>query len=544
MKHFFTLILAIFLANNLMAINVWDGSSEPWTNGSGTQNDPYLIETAANLAYLAEKVNEGYEAEGMMVFRYTYFLMTDDLDLNNIDWTPIGNADINLNGFYFAGVFDGWYHSIDHLKITSSADACGLFAGLGGEWDGTFADSYGQIKHLAVTNANIVSTGMAAGGIVAGIGGNGVVLQCSFSGTITVNNNGAFCGAGGIAAGAGEGAVIKECSSSGSIIVTNNAMGYTNAAGAGGIVGIAMNQASIESCYNTGSVTANALVMSVAAGIVGATLQDNEVSIMNSYNVGTVNATTKGGIFGMVSPLNPFKGETALSVTNCYYLNTCGGNTSYGTAMTSDGMKTEAFEDILDDYRHDYVMDNGTNNGYPIHSLVAYTIWDAAEVTDHSARLSADLHEGNEHFMEVKFIYYDMEDGAINEMYHVVVDAEPHVELAIEDLVPNTEYGYMLSVKFDDGITRLTSPRYFTTGDTDAVSSANAPEVLVYPNPATDVVYIQGVEATEIQVFNTLGQLVKTVRGKNEINISDLVSGVYLLKISDNHNLIRINIVR
>lgn len=123
------------LTFNLMAVNVWDGTSEPWINGSGTADDPYLIETAANLAYLAEKVNEGYEAQGMAVFRYTYFLMTDDLDLNHINWTPIGN--VNMEGYYFAGIFDGWYHNIDHLKIQSNADVCGLFAGLGGEWDDT-----------------------------------------------------------------------------------------------------------------------------------------------------------------------------------------------------------------------------------------------------------------------------------------------------------------------------------------------------------------------------------------------------------------------
>ena len=57
MKKLFTLLGAIALTCNLMAVNVWDGSSEPWTNGSGTMEDPYLIETAANLAYLAEKVN-------------------------------------------------------------------------------------------------------------------------------------------------------------------------------------------------------------------------------------------------------------------------------------------------------------------------------------------------------------------------------------------------------------------------------------------------------------------------------------------------------
>lgn len=532
MKQLFSTLIAIFLASNLMAVNVWDGSSESWTNGSGTESDPYLIETAAHLAYLAEKVNEGYEAQGSAVFRNTYFLMTDDLDLNDINWTPIGNVNMNMEGYYFAGIFDGWYHNIDHLKIQSNADVCGLFGGLGGEWCGILGENdFGQIKHLSVTNGNITSTGIGVGGIVGGLADDAMLFQCSFSGTISVTNGGSFCGAGGIVALAAENSVVEECSFSGSISATNNG-GFTSPAGAGGIVGIAMNSAKIKECYNTATVTANATLLSVAAGILGATLQENEVTIESCYNVGTLNASTKGGIFGMISPINPTKGESSLSVTNCYFLNTCGGTTTYGTSMTSAEMQTEEFKNTVDNYAHAYVMDDGTNNGYPIHGLSDYKLWEASDITATSAKLSADIHEGNGHFVEAKFIYYDMDDGAINEMHTVIVDVEDHVELIIENLVPDTLYGYMISLKFEEGGQWVSSPRYFTTESNVAVPSLEVPEVLAYPNPATDFVHIQGVEATEIQMFNTLGQLVKTVKGSNEIGVGDLPAGNYLLRIA------------
>lgn len=531
MKKLFTLISAIALTCNLMAVNVWDGTSEPWTNGSGTADDPYLIETASNLAYLAEKVNEGYQAQGVAVFRYTYFLMTDDFDLNNINWTPIGNINMSMEGYYFAGVFDGWYHNIDHLHIQTNADVCGLFSGLGGEWDGTMADSYGQIKHLSVTNGSVVSTGTGAAGIVGGVAGNATVVQCSYSGTVSVNNNGSYCGAGGIVAAAAENSKIEECSFSGSVNATNNG-GFTNAAGAGGIVGIAMNKACIQECYNTGTITATALMMSVAAGILGATLQENEVSIERCYNVGTVNAMTKGGIFGMISPINPTKDETTLTVKDCFYLNTCGGTTSYGTSQTAAQMRAEEFMNQLDQNTHAFVMDNGVNNGYPIHSLAGYKLWEAKEITDCSAKLSADIHEGNDHFAEGKFIYYDMDNGAINEMYFVEIEVEDHVEIDIDSLMPSTEYGFMISLKFDDGITWVASPKYFVTEEYDAVASVEAPEVSIYPNPATDLVHIDGVEVSEVRVYNVTGQLLKTVRGCNEITVSDLPAGIYLLRIT------------
>lgn len=60
-----------------------------------------------------------------------------------------------------------------------------------------------------------------------------------------------------------------------------------------------------------------------------------------------------------------------------------------------------------------------------------------------------------------------------------------------------------------------------------------AESIGVYPNPARDRVVIEGMEAVEVMVYNTSGQMVKCVRGTNEIDLSGLVDGVYLLRISD-----------
>ncbi len=61
----------------------------------------------------------------------------------------------------------------------------------------------------------------------------------------------------------------------------------------------------------------------------------------------------------------------------------------------------------------------------------------------------------------------------------------------------------------------------------------NALQINVYPNPAKDRVVIEGIEAAEVNVYNALGQVVKTVRGTNEIDLSGLVEGVYMLRITD-----------
>jgi len=54
----------------------------------------------------------------------------------------------------------------------------------------------------------------------------------------------------------------------------------------------------------------------------------------------------------------------------------------------------------------------------------------------------------------------------------------------------------------------------------------------VWPNPATETVHIEGSEVAEVQVYNAMGQLVKTVQGSNEINVSSLAEGFYLLRVT------------
>ena len=78
----------------------------------------------------------------------------------------------------------------------------------------------------------------------------------------------------------------------------------------------------------------------------------------------------------------------------------------------------------------------------------------------------------------------------------------------------------------------------FTNFIEDDLMSVNEEEtslvqVTCYPNPAREKVTIDGIEVAEVQVYNALGQLVKTVRNSNEINVSNLTEGVYLLRIMD-----------
>ena len=81
----------------------------------------------------------------------------------------------------------------------------------------------------------------------------------------------------------------------------------------------------------------------------------------------------------------------------------------------------------------------------------------------------------------------------------------------------------------------------------DGVAENDASRVEVYPNPAKNLIRIDGIEASEVKIYNAIGQLVKTVQDTNEINVNDLVKGIYLLRITDvdgNHYTNRVAVER
>jgi len=68
--------------------------------------------------------------------------------------------------------------------------------------------------------------------------------------------------------------------------------------------------------------------------------------------------------------------------------------------------------------------------------------------------------------------------------------------------------------------------------------------IMVYPNPALAYFTIatSGIEADFVEIYNTLGQIVKTQKmsnGRNDVYIEDFASGIYYLKIYNKGNLLK-----
>lgn len=263
--------------------NVWDGTiASGFAGGTGTENDPWRIENAEQLAYLAQQVNNGTDYERQ------HFLLVSDLDLNGKEWTPIGTG-----GKSFWGGFDGGGHTITGMTITGDRDYVGLF----GECRNfTTASSY--IKSVTVKGANI--SGKSFVGAIAGVGAN--ISDCySIENTICARRQvGGVCG-----------------SLIGNISGCYNSSSVSGIFTAGGIMGTASYEGNVgngvvQYCYNIGAVTVSQQD-SYVGGITGASANKYEIS--NCLNCGKITGKGKnvGGIAGSTDS------NYMNFIGNCYY---------------------------------------------------------------------------------------------------------------------------------------------------------------------------------------------------------------------------------
>lgn len=102
----FSVIFFTFFSITSFA-DTWDGTAKKWTSGTGTSSDPYLIASAANLAYLSAMVESGTNYKGV------YFKQTVDINLNNLEWTPIGVYSEVYSASVFFQVF-----TMEEIKVS------------------------------------------------------------------------------------------------------------------------------------------------------------------------------------------------------------------------------------------------------------------------------------------------------------------------------------------------------------------------------------------------------------------------------------------
>jgi len=77
----------------------------------------------------------------------------------------------------------------------------------------------------------------------------------------------------------------------------------------------------------------------------------------------------------------------------------------------------------------------------------------------------------------------------------------------------------------------------FEFDGTLSTQNASSPEFYVYPNPTSDIINIEGINNTvkDVKIYSVLGVLKKQTKSSS-VNVSDLSSGVYLVKILTTYN--------
>lgn len=286
--------------------------------GTGTEADPYLIESIGDLKKLSDDI-----AASNLEYGGKYFRMVNDIDAGGTTFSPIATT------VEFKGIFDGNGKTISNLKISTATDGTGLFGRVGAE---------GIIKNLTIGTGSSVSGKSSVGAFVGML--NGTVDNCvnhaAIAATASTSNMG------GIAGQAMGTAAITNCINHGTIaagkIQTGGIVGYANGTAirltnvtntgkitgttkTGGIVGQMINT-ELTNAVNEGAVTGTTDVAGITgysnkaskitgaknradingttdvAGILGYAYAD--LTVADSYNTGAVTATTSiaGGLIG------------------------------------------------------------------------------------------------------------------------------------------------------------------------------------------------------------------------------------------------------
>ena len=453
-KRIVSAVMALILCLTLLptaalaADGAWDGSiATAFAGGTGTESDPYQIANGAELAYLASSVNSGETYTGKN------FVLTANIDLNGLPWTPIGNSfsDALLEGSnyrIFAGNFDGNGYTISNVSIGSEtapleADVFGLFGATAGKISNLNLDtvsihgiakiasigavigfagglvgySGGYIENCHVTGltmdmsapSNVYAAAYCVGGLVGVLDETQLINECSVSGSITEK-----AGKGSIGGLIGELGKAAKITYSRSDVTVNVKADSRGGANVGGFIGKGNGKTDAETiirnCYATGNVTGGAYTGGFAGGLWGLNIKNcyasgnvsQAAAAMASF-VGTdasdpnyYGSITSCFAIGSVTGSSPFRYAFAMQdatkrseITNCYFAEE---NSSIKNQNESAAAKPQE-EMKTEDFAA--ALNNGDNsNGW---SFVNGQVLCGAEQADYSAvdaalaKIPADL---------------------------------------------------------------------------------------------------------------------------------------------------------
>ena len=230
-----------------------------YTEGDVTKTATVTVDVGPDPGYT--KDDEGtymvYNADGLMAWAAAAkadpsisCTLTNNIDLSECTWTPVGSASDR-----YTGIFDGGNYAITNLEIhTSESSNQGLFGYVGS----------GTVQNLKLENVSITAENSQYVGAVAGYN-RGRIENCEVSGSVSggANVSGTKANSVGGVAGGNAGGEVVGCSSTASVTANGSNSRV------GGVVGNNMMNATVVACYHTtGAITAT-IGDTNAGGVVG-----------------------------------------------------------------------------------------------------------------------------------------------------------------------------------------------------------------------------------------------------------------------------------
>lgn len=284
--------------------DVWNGDSDKSWYNSGEKE--FIITNSAQFKGLADLVNnDGITFENCLI------RLNGNIDLNNIQWQPIGYGNPNFGGTEFHGQFIGNDHVVKNLYIDCNQLPYTNYTGVG-----LFGNFYGEMSGISlsgtilVNNENYSNNNAIYIGGLCGIG-SGTIQSCTVNIDMNVTISNTFMV---FSLVAGKAKSIKQVKVDGFL---NNQSSYYGCFGT--LAGYAeeIDQCSVSA--NIQSMSSNSTNFSRFGGAVGST-----TSIHNTIFEGELNIFGNGGngtISGIAGGCNEIKNvifapsEAYISVT-------------------------------------------------------------------------------------------------------------------------------------------------------------------------------------------------------------------------------------
>jgi hypothetical protein len=267
------LFILLSLTASLRFINMASAATDKWIDyasgdfagGSGTEEDPYLIDTARRLAQLAYVVNNDIGDSDGIKFSTKSYKLIKNIDLGAHEWISIGylnywnDAKGRFKSDYkpFNGIFEGNGHTISNLTGE------GLFCEIA---------KLARVANLQLFDVKIEG----GGGALVDVNRGGIVEGCTVSGRLKGDTN--RVGNGGLV-GWNDRGTIRNCSVSVCVEISRSDWEREEPPhnSTGGLVGNNWYGGIIENCSASGMITSFANY-----GYVGGLVGLNDGKLTNS----------------------------------------------------------------------------------------------------------------------------------------------------------------------------------------------------------------------------------------------------------------------